>query len=915
MPELLSRIASRISEAENEDEDALQSMKRRLAALKEQTEAARDDVAHKNANEDETARGGKVGSTFASVEAAISKLARQTEEGDTRTAQSDAGNARDRMWREPEAEALIAHMEEEGLAEPLVKDDLLLGDIEPAKADERTSYIYLQPDAQELSQKWFEDRFNALAEHFERTPNGSYNSDAGMAPLLEKFNSMEARFSQLLGYPTEDGEPAQGGGLHDIELCIAEIAAQLEVTTTELKRIETIERQIAEISTALATGGDRTGRDAGAMFDVAALADQVADRMAARPMAFAGSAGGRIEPGDAAGIGELSAVMKEFMRERRSDGEHTNAVLDTMQQTIIRVLDRIDSLEASGARPASIGQHATATQPATAAAPPEYAAASASAATIDGKNAAGMYDGFDAEPGAGNYADMATHGLEEDTERRPSYAKETRSAEEQSLNRLERAVGQLNDTAPTTPQKPGQKRSAQNRGSEPSQPVTSRIRADFIAQARQAAAHASSADGAPDGRLPRQHQEPAFEETDADALEHERARFAAAARKAAQKAGRRVSNDDMVDDDIENVDEGFSIGKIGASISGRLRPTGKSSNRAAPSNRARLLVAALAIMAIGLGATKFMMSRTAETVPAQTSKMQQGSYLSDSQTATKVSDVQTQQREAVAVNDAVSGLPTATASYNPAELGLVQQTAVEPGVAAETNGEPLSGGAGSVARKALPSALVGPLSLRLAAANGDASAEFQVATRFADGKGVEQNFDEAIKWYTRSAARGFALSQYRLGTFYERGLGVDKDAQRARVWYERAASQDNIKSMHNLAVLAASPTGGKPDYTTAARWFTEAAERGLADSQFNLAILYQNGLGVPQDDGMAYKWFNLAAVSGDKEAMKRMTTLASALGKKTVAALDKDVIGWVRKPVSKMANDPHYAGQAWQRQS
>ena len=37
---------------------------------------------------------------------------------------------------------------------------------------------------------------------------------------------------------------------------------------------------------------------------------------------------------EAAGIGELTAMMKDFMSERRTEGEHANAVLDTMQQTI-----------------------------------------------------------------------------------------------------------------------------------------------------------------------------------------------------------------------------------------------------------------------------------------------------------------------------------------------------------------------------------------------------------------------------------------------------------------------------------------------------------------------------------------------------------------------------------------------------
>ncbi len=79
----------------------------------------------------------------------------------------------------------------------------------------------------------------------------------------------------------------------------------------------------------------------------------------------------------------------------------------------------------------------------------------------------------------------------------------------------------------------------------------------------------------------------------------------------------------------------------------------------------------------------------------------------------------------------------------------------------------------------LPPATVGPLSLRLAAANGDPSAEFEVGARLAEGKGTAQNFKEAAKWYQLSADRGFAQAQYRLGTLYERGLGLKPDRAQA----------------------------------------------------------------------------------------------------------------------------------------
>lgn len=215
----------------------------------------------------------------------------------------------------------------------------------------------------------------------------------------------------------------------------------------------------------------------------------------------------------------------------------------------------------------------------------------------------------------------------------------------------------------------------------------------------------------------------------------------------------------------------------------------------------------------------------------------------------------------------------------------------------------------------MPPALVGPNSLRLAAQRGDASAQFEVAARFAEGKGIKQDFDQASVWYQRAAAQGFAQAQYRLATLYERGLGVKADPARARIWYQRAAEQGNLKAMHNLAVLSAGRDQGQPDYPTAAQWFLEAAERGLADSQYNLGILHESGLGVARDQIAALKWYTLAANSGDREAARRRDMLKARMDAITVKEGEDAATEWRSRPVDRMANDPRVAGEAWKQRA
>lgn len=181
----------------------------------------------------------------------------------------------------------------------------------------------------------------------------------------------------------------------------------------------------------------------------------------------------------------------------------------------------------------------------------------------------------------------------------------------------------------------------------------------------------------------------------------------------------------------------------------------------------------------------------------------------------------------------------------------------------------------------LPESIGGP-ALRAAALKGDASAAYEIALRYADGRGVTANFEEAAKWYDRAAKANLVPALFRLGTLYEKGLGVRKDIDTANRYYRAAADRGNAKAMHNLAVLEADG-GGKPNYKAAAYWFLKAAEHGVADSQFNLGILYARGIGVEQNLAESYKWFSLAAAQGDTDSAHKRDDVAKRLDPASLA--------------------------------
>jgi localization factor PodJL len=192
----------------------------------------------------------------------------------------------------------------------------------------------------------------------------------------------------------------------------------------------------------------------------------------------------------------------------------------------------------------------------------------------------------------------------------------------------------------------------------------------------------------------------------------------------------------------------------------------------------------------------------------------------------------------------------------------------------------------------LPAA-IGGSKLRNAAIAGDAAAAYAVALRFAEGRGVPVNLEEAAHWYERAASKGLVPAQFRYASLWEKGLGVKKDLAQARRLYLAAASKGNSKAMHNLAVLYAEGIDGKIDYGTAVQWFRKAAQHGIADSQYNLGVLCARGLGTDKNYAEAYKWFALAAAQGDSEAAKKRDDVASQLDAAALAAAEQAVKSFV----------------------
>ena len=208
-----------------------------------------------------------------------------------------------------------------------------------------------------------------------------------------------------------------------------------------------------------------------------------------------------------------------------------------------------------------------------------------------------------------------------------------------------------------------------------------------------------------------------------------------------------------------------------------------------------------------------------------------------------------------------------------------------------------------------------------AAANGDATAQFNLATMHVRGQGTPQNYPAAVALFMQSATQGYAPAQNSLGVRYEKGQGVAQDPSRAAVLYREAAEQRFGLAQDNLSDLFAKGLGVRQDLVLAYVWsslasangeagaapkrpamertmkreqlseaithlgtmfqrgrgvaqdakravgyFQQAAAQGLVVAQFELAECYDKGDGVTQDHRQAAKWFEKSAVLGHARA-------------------------------------------------
>jgi uncharacterized protein len=140
-----------------------------------------------------------------------------------------------------------------------------------------------------------------------------------------------------------------------------------------------------------------------------------------------------------------------------------------------------------------------------------------------------------------------------------------------------------------------------------------------------------------------------------------------------------------------------------------------------------------------------------------------------------------------------------------------------------------------------------------------------------------------IQVLTQQAEQGVAEAQHNLGMRYVQGKGVPQDYKQAVTWFQLAAKQGVAEAQYNLGLMYDQGEGVPQDYKQAVTWFQLAAKQGHVKTQNHLGWMYANGEGVPQDYRQAVTWFNIAVANGIKEAKDIRDLVADKLDSETLS--------------------------------
>lgn len=172
----------------------------------------------------------------------------------------------------------------------------------------------------------------------------------------------------------------------------------------------------------------------------------------------------------------------------------------------------------------------------------------------------------------------------------------------------------------------------------------------------------------------------------------------------------------------------------------------------------------------------------------------------------------------------------------------------------------------------------------------EAYLDYRIAKHFNRGLGVEQDQEEAAKYFFLAADKGNGYAQYSLANMYKNGVGVEQDYEEALMFFELSDRTLKAKSMpfctYQIANLYEKGLGTERDelkakilYEKALKEFVKMYEKEPDDRlSYRLGLMYMEGQGTEKDLEQAKKYLQTSVDEGNIYAGYRLAKLYEEIG-------------------------------------
>ncbi|MBR4926259.1 MAG: sel1 repeat family protein [Prevotella sp.] len=157
--------------------------------------------------------------------------------------------------------------------------------------------------------------------------------------------------------------------------------------------------------------------------------------------------------------------------------------------------------------------------------------------------------------------------------------------------------------------------------------------------------------------------------------------------------------------------------------------------------------------------------------------------------------------------------------------------------------------------------------LRDSMAAGNLNMQVELALRYIEGDGVEQDCQEGLRLIRDAVDKGNRYGELRLGLCYDYGICVERNQETAFQWYLKSAEKGNILALFFVGQAYQYGEGVEQNIQEAYRYYQKSADGGYPRAMAKMGDCYLYGKGVEQDLGKAFELTKQAADDDEEYAL------------------------------------------------